>query len=91
MADPSFNFRVGLTLRRALPYYNDAGPQSEFFEAATRGDVRRLRGEPSAHCVLFPPARSPLPGLCFAFYCCVFFNSGFFFLFLFDFFTRFFG
>nr|XP_025879555.1 uncharacterized protein LOC112936131 [Oryza sativa Japonica Group] len=43
MADPSFNFRVGLALRRALPYYNDAGPQSEFFEAATRGNVRRLR------------------------------------------------
>uniref|UniRef100_A0A0D9VXF5 Uncharacterized protein n=1 Tax=Leersia perrieri TaxID=77586 RepID=A0A0D9VXF5_9ORYZ len=38
-----FGFRVGLALRRGLPYLNDAGPQSEFFDAATRGDVRRLR------------------------------------------------
>nr|AAK26131.1 putative ankyrin [Oryza sativa Japonica Group] len=43
--NPSFGFRVGLAFLRALPYLNDGGPQSQFFEAATHGDVSRLRGE----------------------------------------------
>ncbi|KAB8093011.1 hypothetical protein EE612_019662 [Oryza sativa] len=42
--NPSFGFRVGLVFGRALPYLNDGGPQSQFFEAATHGDVSRLRG-----------------------------------------------
>ncbi|KAF2940663.1 hypothetical protein DAI22_03g291100 [Oryza sativa Japonica Group] len=41
--NPSFGFRVGLAFLRALPYLNDGGPQSQFFEAATHGDVSRLR------------------------------------------------
>uniref|UniRef100_J3LRK8 Uncharacterized protein n=1 Tax=Oryza brachyantha TaxID=4533 RepID=J3LRK8_ORYBR len=43
MDDPSFGFRMQLALRRGLSYYNDPAPQSDFFEAATKGDVRRLR------------------------------------------------
>ncbi|EEC75935.1 hypothetical protein OsI_13029 [Oryza sativa Indica Group] len=42
--NPSFSFRVGLVFGRALPYLNNGGPQSQFFEAATHGDVSRLRG-----------------------------------------------
>uniref|UniRef100_A0A0D3FMF9 Uncharacterized protein n=1 Tax=Oryza barthii TaxID=65489 RepID=A0A0D3FMF9_9ORYZ len=47
--NPSFGFRMGLAFRRALPYLNDGGPQSQFFEAATHGDVSRLRGEQTSH------------------------------------------
>jgi hypothetical protein len=57
MNNSGFDMRLGIesALRRALPYGGLPGkdsPQTAFFDAATEGDLRRLRGEKS-------PRRAP--------------------------------
>lgn len=52
MNSSGFDMRLGIesALRRALPYGGLPGndsPQTAFFDAATGGDLRRLRGEQS--------------------------------------------
>lgn len=52
MNGSGFDMRLGIesALRRALPYGGLPGndsPQTAFFDAATGGDLRRLRGEQS--------------------------------------------
>jgi hypothetical protein len=49
------NTRIFLSLNSRLPY-GDKSPQMDFFDAAFKGDLRRVRGQ-----VNHPSPTSPLP------------------------------